>query len=68
MDLVVHARARDQGTDNILYQDNKNAILLEKNGQASSASGQSISKFDITMLWIVFQREICQLCGVLPAR
>jgi hypothetical protein len=31
-------------------------------------SGQSISKFDITTLRMVLQREICWLCGVLPAR
>jgi hypothetical protein len=55
-------------TDNILYQDNKSAILLEKNGRASSSKRTKLSKFDITTLRIILQREICRLCGVLPAR
>jgi hypothetical protein len=48
---------KEQGikvTDNILYQDNKSAILLEKNGQVSS------SKHTL--------RAILQLCGVPPTR
>jgi len=46
-------------TDNILYQDNKSAMLLEKMDGCLAPGGQSISKFDITMLRIVLQREIC---------
>ena len=57
---------KEQGikvTDNILYQDNKSAILLEKNGQASSSKrtkhieiryyyvADRIAKGDLTVVW-----------------
>jgi hypothetical protein len=50
-------------TDNILYQDNKSAILLEKNGQASSSKqtkhikiryyyvAYHIAKGDLSVVW-----------------
>ena len=45
-------------SDNILYQDNKSAILLEKNGRRPVPSRRSISRFDTITSLIVLQREI----------
>ena len=57
---------KEQGikvTDNILYQDNKSAILLEKNGRASSSKrtkhieirynyvADHIAKDDLAVVW-----------------
>jgi hypothetical protein len=57
---------KEQGikvTDNILYQDNKSAILLEKNGRASSSKrtkhieiryyyvADRVAKGDLTIVW-----------------
>ena len=44
--------------DNIFYQDNKSAILLEKMEECLVLSGQSTSKSGTIMLPIVLQKEI----------
>ncbi len=53
-------------TDNILIT--RVQYFWRKIDLCLAPSGHSISKFDITRLRIVLQREICRLCGVLPAR
>ena len=56
--------------DNILYQDNKSAILLEKNGRASSSKrtkhikvryyyvAYRIAKGDLTVVWCPTEKMI----------
>jgi hypothetical protein len=57
-------------SDNILYQDNKSAILLEKNGRASSSKrtkhieiryyyvADRIAKGDLTVVWCPTKKMI----------
>jgi len=57
-------------SDNILYQDNKSAILLEKNGRASSSKltnhikiqyyymADRIAKGDLTVVWCSTEKMI----------
>ena len=54
--------------DNILYQDNKSAILLKKNGRASSS--KRTNHIEIRYYYVMDQitKKIYQLCGVLLTR
>jgi hypothetical protein len=55
-------------TDNILYQDNKSAILLETNGRASSSKQMKHIKIWYYYIADRMRREIYQLFGVLPTK
>ena len=60
-------------TDNILYQDNRSAILLERNGQASSSKrtkhieiryyyvADCIAKGDLSVVWCPTDKIDCRL-------
>jgi hypothetical protein len=56
-----------QVQDNILFQDNKSTILLEKNGKASSSKHtkhEAMLKFGISLLLIASTRVTYHWSGV----
>jgi hypothetical protein len=53
-----------QVQDNILFQDYKSAILLEKNSKALSSKRTKKSTFGISLLPIESKRAMCHWSGV----
>jgi hypothetical protein len=63
LDSILHGSPRIPSSDNILFQDNKSAILLEKKGKASSSKRTKyvniryffitdhVDKGDVSLVW-----------------
>ena len=51
-------------SDNVIFQDNKSTMLLERNGKASSSKRTKHIKAQYFLSWIEFQKVKSRLSGV----